>query len=71
MRPIRCRECGERFYAYAATDTCQNCTGEHADFEQAQRDAELVRNANKSRKLDKPQSVDPRNPQVPSKAQKD
>ena len=63
MRAYRCKECGERFYNSDPANPsviCQNCEGTYTPHEQAVKDAEIVRAANKTVKSDKPQSVDPR-----------
>jgi hypothetical protein len=63
LRTIRCRDCGERYYADTENpvELCQNCTGDHDPIEQLKADAKAVRKAN-SRPNAKAQSVDPRNP---------
>lgn len=62
MRAIRCKSCGSRFYTATKVDTCQDCTGDHDPFKQADRDAAIVKKVNARQKSDQPQSVDPRNP---------
>jgi predicted nucleic acid-binding Zn-ribbon protein len=72
LRTIRCRDCGNRYYANTENpvELCQNCTGDHDPLEQLKADAKVVRKAN-ARPKTKAQSVDPRNPTLPLDPEKD
>ncbi|MBT1154450.1 hypothetical protein J1C56_02475 [Aminobacter anthyllidis] len=72
QRGIRCRGCGERFYASVdpkgkAPVECQNCTGSHNPIPQMVADEKAITEVNKPVK-GKAQTVDPRNPGTPKDA---
>lgn len=63
LKRIRCTECDMMFYTAGDGRQCQTCSGNLPDTHaQAERDAEIIRQATARHETAEPQQVDPRTP---------